>query len=286
MTKLYNEAEEYIKDVFYSDSYDTSCIFNLQSVVHEKLKNDTVGKDVDYYGHKKGVVHVSSLSKCLRGVAYEMLGYKATEEIKDRVLGVFKAGQLFEDFIVDSMGDRVLDRQTEYSLQYKNITLVGRDDGTFLDEKGNRRVLEVKSVHSDSFWYREKEGTLVAYQNQIQLQVYLWLRRKLYNDVVDGMFCYVSKDDCTIVSVPVKYNENIINEIVIPALELLNEAYEKQDASVCPVPDTITFNKQRRQFNKNWLCSYCSYHKLCAGQDWEDVASKEVTAKNKDLKGK
>lgn len=284
MKLLYNEAEKFIKEKFYRDSYDMDCTFHLQNFIEKKLEEDNIQKDPEYYDNRKGVVHVSSLAKCLRGVAYEMLGEVPTEKIEARKLGVFKAGNLFEEFIVDSLGDKMLDRQTEYSFKYKSITLVGRDDGTFLDEKGNRRVLEAKSVHSDSFWYREKEGTLVAYQNQIQIQTYLWLRRVLMNDPIDGYFSYISKDDCMIKGVPIKFNQDFVEYIILPALEYLNEAYEKQDPNVCPVPEPIVFNETKGQWQKNWLASYCQFHNKCAGEAWLLEATKDVATKNKEIK--
>ena len=281
--RLYQNAESYIRNQFNSNTLDCDCKFDLQKVVQEKLVADNTIKDSsEYYENKQGEIHVSSLYRCLRGVYYEMMGEKPTGEIEPRVLGVFKAGNLFEEFIIDSLGDKVQDRQTEYRYKYKSLTLVGRDDGTFLDDKNERRVLEVKSQHSDSFWYMLKEGMGVQWQHQIQLQTYLWLRRELFKDNVDGYYAYISKDDCTINGVAVKYNENIIKDIVLPILDLLNEAYEKQDPSMLPLPDPIIFDKGK--YKKNWLCTYCNWHGLCAGEIWALNLDEQVKIKNKQLK--
>ena len=281
--RLYQNAESYIRNQFNSNTLDYDCKFDLQKVVQEKLVADNTIKDSsEYYENKQGEIHVSSLYRCLRGVYYEMMGEKPTGEIEPRVLGVFKAGNLFEEFIIDSLGDKVQDRQTEYRYKYKSLTLVGRDDGTFLDDKNERRVLEVKSQHSDSFWYMLKEGMGVQWQHQIQLQTYLWLRRELYNDEVDGYYAYISKDDCTINGVAVKYNRNIIDDIVIPILDALNEAYEAQDATLLPLPEPIVFDKGK--YKKNWLCTYCNFHGLCASETWALNLDDMVKIKNKQLK--
>jgi hypothetical protein len=282
MSKLYQDAEQFIKDMYWADTHDRSCTFNVREHVNERLLEDNRQKDPEYYGKREGVVHVSSLSKCLRGVAHEMLGMEKTAEIEPRKLGVFKAGNLFEDYVVSSLGDRVKDRQTEYLYQYKGITLTGRDDGTVTLDKD--RVLEVKSVHSDSFWYREKEGTLVAWNNQIQLQTYLWLRRELYGQQIDGYFVYISKDDCTVSGAPVRYNPKFIEHIVKPALDYLAEAYEKKDVNGIPLPDTVIWNESRKMYQKNWLCTYCDYHEHCAGPNWVVEAEREVKEKNKAYK--
>lgn len=283
MNKLYQRAEQFIRGQFLSKTLDYNCKFDLQRVIQDRLVSDAAVKDNgDYYGAKEGEIHVSSLYRCLRGVYYEMMGATPTGEIAPRVLGVFKAGNFFEDFIVESLGDKMLDRQTEYKFKYKSLTLVGRDDGTFLDDKDQKRVLECKSQHSDSFWYMQKEGMNVQWQHQIQLQTYLWLRRQLYNQEVDGYFGYVSKDDCTIIGIPVKYNENIIHEIVIPILDLLNEAYEAKNPDLLPIPEPIIFDKGK--YKKNWLCTYCNYHALCAGESWSLNIDDKVKINNKMIK--
>ncbi len=213
----------------------------------------------EYYTPVQGEIHVSSLYKCLRGVYYEMMGEKPVQGIEARILGVFKAGNLFENFIVECLGDKVQDRQTEYRFKYKSLTLVGRDDGTFLDDKGERRVLECKSQHSDSFWYMLKDQMGVQWQHQIQLQTYLWLRRELFHEEVNGYYAYVSKDDVSINGVAVKYNPAIIEEIVKPILDMLSEAFEKKDPTLLPLPEPIVLDKKTGKYKQNWLVKYCGY---------------------------
>lgn len=287
--KIYQDAERMIKDVYLSETFDFGCKFDAKKVIEDKLVDDASKKDVEYYGKKNGVIHVSSLTRCLRGVVHEMLGHKEDEGTEDsgRQLGIFKAGNLFEDFVVEGLGDRVISRQTEYKYQYKNITLVGRDDGEFIfDTEGNTRLLECKSVHSDSFWHKNKEGMLAAYQNQVQIQTYMWLRRELFNDKKDGYLVYISKDDCTIVGIPVKYNPRIIEECVKPVLDLLSEAYEKEDPMLAPTPEMVVYKEDRRQFQKNWLCTYCKYHNQCESPEWVLNATKEVSRRNLEKKVK
>ena len=283
MVRLYSEAEEFINEIFWSETHDKSCNLDIPAIINARMIEHNKTKDPDYYGHREGVVHVTSLSKCLRGVALEMLGAKKDSEIDPRKLGVFRAGNLFEEFIVDSLGDKMQDRQTEYSYPYKGLIFVGRDDGTILYENV-RRVLEAKSVRSDSFWYREKEGTLVSTHNQAQLQTYLWFRRVLLNDPVDGIFTYISKDDCTVIQAPVKFNQHIIDDVVIPTMDILAEAYAKKDATLAPVPPMVVYSKARGQYQKNFIAAYCEYHNQCVGEGWLLEAGEIVTRKNKEAK--
>jgi hypothetical protein len=281
--KLYSDAEQFINETYWSDTHDRENKIDIPGIVHSKLIADNKSKDTAYYGHREGVIHVTSLSKCLRGVVHEMMGTPASEVIEARKLGIFRAGNLFEDFIVDSLGAMMESRQTEYVYKYKNLTLVGRDDG-IITHDGKRTLLENKSVHSDSFHYRQKEGTLVAWQNQLQIQTYLWLRRILYNDPVDGVFCYISKDDMTIVQAPVKFNQRIIDDIIIPTLDIINEAYTNKNPELAPLPPMVVFSPSRGQYQKNFLCTYCLFHSSCAGLGWVLEATNLVTTRNKELK--
>ena len=283
MSKLYQEAEKFVKEQFYNGTFDNRSHLNLEEVMHAKLHSDNKNKDVDYYGQREGVVHSSSIYGCLRGTIHGMLGTVPDKEHDGRQLGIFKAGNLFEDFIIEALGDKVVERQREYTYKYKSITLVGRSDFTINDE-GVMRVGECKSVHSDSFWHRQREGTIIAWHNQIQLQIYMWLERELNGNAWDGIFAYISKDDCTVVSAPVKYNPRIIEEIVKPALDIINEGWEKKDANVAPLPDLAIFSDSKSQWQKNWLCTYCDYHSKCAGAGWVIEATNLVTQRNKEAK--
>lgn len=319
--KIYNEAEEYINNLFWSHSHDKSDL-KIAELVNEKLIKDDKEKDPEYYNQRMGVVHASSLYGCLRGTLHNALCHKPTAEVEARKLGVFKAGNLFEDFIVEALGDRVIGQQTEYEYKYKSITLVGRSDYR-IDDNGVIRIGENKSVHSDAFWHRQQEGTLIQWHNQIQLQIYLWLERVLFGREVQGIFSYVSKDDCTVESCPIKFNQLIIDEVVIPSLEIINTAYEKRlpmiaemrrlkqlydepnigeaskeshgnnikeiwkqinDMSDVPVPDSAVHNKAKNQWQVNWLAKYCNHHSSCAGAGWLLEAQDIVKRKNLEIK--
>lgn len=277
--QIYQDAERFINDQFWANTHDKRSTLNIPEIVAAKLKADNEQKDPTYFNHREGVVHVSYLTKCLRGVINEMLGGQRDTPIDTRKLGVFKAGNLFEDFIIDALGDRVVHKQREYSYKYKGITLVGRSDYT-IDDNGIMRIGENKSVHSNAFWYREKEGTLVSWQNQVQLQTYMWLERILNGNEWEGVFSYVSKDDVTVVGAPVKFNQAIIDEVVIPALDIIAEAYAKKDPSLAPVPPLVIFNNIKSQYETNWLCKFCEFHNQCAGVSWTTEAETEVKRLN------
>ena len=306
---LYQEAEKYIKDIFWKETHDPHSKLNLPKIVEARLIHDNENKDVSYFSHREGVVHATSLSKCLRGVIHEMLGKEKTSEMEPRKLGIFKAGNLFEDFVIEALQDKVVHKQRQYEYQYKSIKLVGRSDYT-IDDDGVLRVGENKSVHSDSFWMREREGTLIAWHNQVQLETYLWLERILtpYKDAEGnviltnverpdltpapeekldnphGIFSYISKDDCTVIGAPIQYNPHFVDEIILPALNIVEEGYRTKNPDAAPLPPPVIFSDAKHQYQKNWLCTYCEYHNHCAGASWILEATNLVTQRNRELK--
>lgn len=283
MPYLYGEAEKFIQSTFYDKSHDRNSKLDVEKLMEEKLIADNKAKDPEYYGHRPGVIHATSVTKCLRGVVHEMLEAEKDAETEPRKLGIFQAGNLFEEYVVSALGDKVVERQREYEFKYKGLTIVGRNDGV-INDNGALRIIECKSVHSDSFWYRQKEGTLIAYHNQIQLQIYMWLEREIYGRELDATLIYVSKDDCTVISAAIKYNPEIIENVVKPALDIIDEAYAKRDPKLAPVPPMTVFNEAKHQYQKNWLATYCDYHASCLHAGWVLEASNLVTQRNKELK--
>lgn len=279
----YQDAERLVNDMFFPLTYDPSSKLDVGRVVEERMVSDNKAKDPEYYNQRPGTVHASKITGCLRGLVIEMLGGKPDAEPDARKLGVFKAGNLFEDFILDALGDRVVARQRQYEIAHNGITMVGRSDGIVIDD-GKHRVLEAKSVHSDSFWYRDKEGTLVAWHNQVQLQIYMWAERKMFGNEYDGVFSYVSKDDVTVKGTPVRFNPRVIDEIVIPILDALAAAYAAKDPTLVPLPPPVVYVETKHQFQKNWIATYCEYHDQCAGKGWLMEAEAEVKRRNAEAK--
>lgn len=341
-----------MNEQFYAGTYDSATKLRIADKVGEKLEADNAAKDPEYYGHREGVIHVSSLYGCMRSLVHQAIGSPKTSAPDTRKLGIFAAGNLFEDFIVESLGALVLNRQTEYLYKHHNLVITGRDDGLVLHE-GKHSLLEAKSVHSDSFWYRQKEGVLVQWHNQLQLLTYLWLRRVLpnvyvfkndatgeegevysnmsseevatykkgntfvkqiekpaYANELGGIFSYISKDDCTVESAPVKFNENVINEIILPVLDAVASAYDvvlpfaqakkqvtdpieieqaqevinSKIKELVPAPDLAIYDEQKKQWKTNWLCKYNDYADHCYGKGWVLEAGDLVKRKNKEIK--
>src|SRR3990167_3194589 len=92
VSMLYQAAEKWVKEEFWKNTHDSGSKLNLPKLIEERLVKDNKMKDPDYFNHREGVVHSTSLSKCLRGVVHEMLGAKKDGELDARKLSIFKAG--------------------------------------------------------------------------------------------------------------------------------------------------------------------------------------------------
>ena len=99
---------------------------------------------------------------------------------------------------------------------------------------------------------------------------------------LNGIFAYISKDDCTIAQAPVKFNQEIIDKVVLPAIETIIKAYEAKDPSLADVPPLAIYSEAKGQWQKNWLGDYCDHHCSCCGGGWKKEATNEVARLNKE----
>ena len=76
----------------------------------------------------------------------------------------------------------------------------------------------------------------------------------------------------------------MVDEIIVPALDIINEGYMSKNPEVAPLPPMVIFSEAKHQYQKNWLCTYCEYHSSCDGAGWILEATNLVTNRNKELK--
>jgi len=214
--------------------------------------------------------YISKLGSCLRGAYFERLGVEADKELTMRELRVFDMGNLVEEWVInkitkvkDNWNLRIIDRpepwmnrenlivefdkeRGQIRLQELILGISGRPD-LIVEFGGKRKVYEVKSKHSKSFWYMNKMGEGAMRQHEYQLWCYLFLL-----GVDEGSIIYVSKDDQAILEYPVFLNNKQLREEVMNEINLLNLAWEHKKPELLPLPD-----------EKSWKTKYCRYHSHC-----------------------
>lgn len=250
-------------------------MFNLEPVLTEIFEKEEQ--------HPKDGWWVTDLSKCLRGVYYQRLGYEPDTPVSPRVKRIFKVGNIFEEWITNALKQREdleITAQEPLTLPEKHLT--GRLDFTFVNPQNKKvEIVELKTMHSNGFWYRKKQGftALPQHIEQVTLYQYLWgLKHKVDPNTIAGRVLYISKDDLTIMECGVPFNQKVLDE-AMRKLDILEKAWKEKKPPE-PAPNII-YDETKRKWVVNWVAKYCPYHKRCTNDvNWLEKAQQEVRNKN------
>lgn len=193
---------------------------------------------------RSGKYNPSSFGRCYRAQYWNRKNEPKSNPPDERTLRIFKAGNLFEDFVVGLLPEN------GYQLQVKIET----DDVLgFADIVSENEACDIKSVHSKSFWWMTKSKDIKKdkYHNWLQVMFYASQLGKEF-----GRLCFISKDDLCIQEYvqPVDdwWKENLKEE-----LYCLKAHWER---------DILPPAEPRCEPNKKgeyWDCNYCDYLGLC-----------------------
>lgn len=238
--------------------------FSIQTIINEAVRPTEERKKERWWA--------TDLGKCLRGAYYARLGDAEKSELDDRTYRVFKAGQVFEQFVVDTLKSKVSDYEFTQpeTIYMKEHDLSCRPDLIVKHkETGKQYVYELKTVHSDKFWYMEKNGGKPDEHYLMQA----WCEC-LVTGIEDGRLLYVSKDDLCIAEYQVSLHDVALGNAVKNELNILNHCWKTK--TLPPRAEPIKDGKI------NWKAKYCNYHHLCMGNlDWLKVAEEELKASKK-----
>lgn len=246
---------------------------DLQQVIDSYLRKEREERD---QRERKGW-YASELGQCLQGVYRQRL--EGPPEYDERRLRLFSVGNIFHHWLVEKIrhaGHEILAEERVESPEYH---LSGRAD---LLIKGSERttLYELKTMHSQGFWYRQKSGGLALPHHELQVTAYMWLLRERFPDLRARLW-YISKDDLAVLSVPVAYREETV-AAVKRELEILNEAWDSGEPPAAA--ETLAFDEIRGRWGVNWQAKYCPTHDQCTGDpEWLSKAEKQVKELNKKL---
>ena len=157
---------------------------------------------------RSGKYSPSSLGKCFRNQYWNRKNEPQSNPPEDRVQRVFKAGNLFHEFVQDVILANNPDAQ-------KEVLIETEDFKGFADLVLEDKVIDLKSQHSKAFWYRkgmtwnELEPKLLC--NILQVVFYALNLGKARARLV-----FISKDDLCIQEYSfevAKYQEALQQEI-------------------------------------------------------------------------
>jgi hypothetical protein len=224
---------------------------SIQTFVDETIKEDNKKKRADY---TQSSWHASSLGNCLRGTYLQRLGVEPDEPMKVGTLRKFKAGELFEEWLIDLLRKNkdIKDVETQTRVESKLYNLSGRLDAMLTYKDGTKEVIECKSQNSRSFWWNIKNGNVAHRHHMYQLWVYLKTLK-----IENGTIVYISKDDLSIQEYPVKLQDKKLAKEVIDILTLLNKSWKEQNPLLLPLPE-----------KGSWQEKWCPFHNHCIDEKY------------------
>jgi CRISPR/Cas system-associated exonuclease Cas4 (RecB family) len=245
---------------------------DLQYIVNTSLRQE---REAQKEEHQRQGWYATDLGQCPGGIYRQRL--EGPPEYDDRRLRLFSVGNIFHHWLVNKVKEAGYEALTEERLESSEYHLSGRADLIVTD--GDHSVLyEIKTMHSQGFWYRQKSGGLALPHHELQTTAYMWMLRERYPDL-RAFICYVSKDDLSVLTAPVEYKEENVEEVK-RQLAALNAAWEKQEP---PEPAAaVVFDANLAKWVVNWQAKYCSAHDQCTGDpEWLPKAEAQVKALNK-----
>jgi CRISPR/Cas system-associated exonuclease Cas4 (RecB family) len=152
---------------------------NIQELIDKELgtpKPDRV---------RSGLYSPSLLGSCYRRQYYNMTGEIQSNPPDNRALRIFRVGDIFHQLIQDTLTKANFDIKVE--VEVKDDLFKGFADIVTIDT-----VIDIKSVHSKSFWYMSKTEDIKKEKYSNWMQVALYAQLLGLNRF--GL-CFVSKDD-------------------------------------------------------------------------------------------
>lgn len=249
---------------------------DLQQIIDDHLRRER--KEREESGeHVRNGWYATDLGQCLAGVYRQRL--EGPPEYDERRLRLFSVGNIFHHWLVDKVKAAGFEALTEERVESPKYHLSGRPD-LLITDGGKATLYEIKTMHSQGFWRRQRSGGLALPHHELQVTAYMWLLKDHYPKL-DAHICYVSKDDLAVMTIPVKYREETVTEVK-RQLDVLNRAWESR---IPPEPaEAVVFDEELGRWVVNWQARYCPTHDRCTGDpDWLGKAQRQVKELNNKL---
>jgi hypothetical protein len=242
---------------------------HVAQLISERIATDRA-KDT----RVKDAFHVTDLGKCLRGVYLKRL--HNIDGFDDRQLRIFRAGHLFEEFIISSIPESTIS-ELQGTCVWPELNLMGSFD-LLTKEADGYHLYELKSQNSQSFHY------MLDAANPLHIQQVLLYASKIQERIpLAGIHVfYLSKDDLCSKQFDVPYDQAIVDAALLKA-KYLKECWDK---GILPdVPPTLVVSSKKKtagKFEVNWVARFCDVHAQCLGDEsWEAKAKSEADSMNK-----
>ncbi len=198
---------------------------------------------------RSGKYSPSSFGRCYRLQFFNRKDEPKSNPTDERIERVFKAGNLFHEFVQGVILANNPTAQKEVLIEDDNFK--GYADLVMGDE-----VIDLKSQHSKAFWYRnEKPWTEVEGQIKHHILQVAWYALRL--DKKSARIVYISKDDLCIQEYPLEV-KNYLAEIN-QEVDTLKEIWVNQEL---PKAEPRAYGIDKKT-GKCKDCQYCSWLDKC-----------------------
>ena len=212
----------------------------IQQLIDESLVRD---KHI-----RSGKWSPSSFGRCFRNQYWNRKDEPQTNPPDERTLRVFRAGNLFEDFV----RELIVGNGTGWKY-------IGKDPIECDDVKGfgdlecDNEVADIKSQHSRAFWWMTKSKDIKKdkYPNWLQVMYYTREQKKQF-----GRLVFVSKDDLCIQEYVQPLDHYWLLEIA-KELATLRLLWKRQELP--PAEPRCYFNTK----GESNECKYCNWQDKC-----------------------
>lgn len=262
------------------ERYDTEDIIEM---VHKYLTKDNgIQHQQRIDQGRTGKFYPSSIGRCKRAVAYQMMGYP-TKPIPGQNLLIMANGTGFHERMEDIFEKMGIMIAPELSLKDEALRISGRSDAiiwnylledgeepadelTLYDAKDRSKVVyqgpanhilicEFKSIKSKNYAKLPKSKPLKKHEMQLQLYFYL-------TGIKKGMVYYENKDTQESISFLVEYNDAMIQEVKNDIEFILhcvdNEILPEKEGNALDV-----------------MCRYCDFRNNChpplSDEEWFEL---------------
>ncbi len=196
-----------------------------------------------------GKYYPSGFGMCYRAQFLNRKNIEKSNAPDERVLRVFKAGNLFESFVTNLI-------LREYPSASTQVLCEEEDIKGYADLVKENEAVEIKSQHSKAFWYMNKYQNLqevreAKYHNFMQCAYYA---KKLDKEFL--RLVYISKDDLCIKEYVDKYEGYWQNELE-KELKMLRLIWRIQE-----VPPALP-RRWKKKDGTYSECKYCDYYDFC-----------------------
>jgi CRISPR/Cas system-associated exonuclease Cas4 (RecB family) len=242
---------------------------NLIDMVHNFLAEENQANQVKRVTEGRiGKFYPSSVGRCNRQVAYQMLGYPG-KPIPGRNLLIMDNGTYFHERMEHTFKRMGIMIAPELKLTHDELRISGRSDAivwnwlkkepvendteieltapdgstVYKGPQSDVLIVELKSINNKN--YEKLPKTLPKMEHRMQLQLYMYL-----TGIRQGVVYYENKDTQEQKYFYVEYNPNMVEEIITDIRTIIRHL----DAGTLP---------EREYQPVSFECRFCDYRDMC-----------------------